>query len=429
MTRHSYGTRTGTANGTATDHGFTGPLAGLKVVEIGSIGPGPFCAMLLADLGADVIRVDRASGATLVGPNSDFRTEVMHRGRRSVAVDLKHPQGRDVVLALVKQADALIEGFRPGVTERLGIGPDTCLEQNPRLVYGRMTGYGQDGPMAQAIGHDLNYVAQSGMLALIGRHGQPPTPPLSLVGDFGGGGMVLALGILAAVWEAGRSGKGQVLDAAMTDGAALLGAAFHGFVSGGTWNVERGTNIVDSGEPFYDVYPTADGKWLAVAAMEERFYAELLDLLGLDPAAVPDRTDPANRPALRAAIAGVVVTRDRDEWVKLAAGRACVSAVLEPAEAWADPHNVARGTFAEVSGITQPTPQPRFSRTPAGIDRPPPAPGEHTREALSAWGIGATEIGGWERSGAITAEENTRQGAALLRPPSGEPADPEVSAR
>ncbi len=397
---------------------FTGPLAGLKVVEIGSIGPGPFGAMLLADLGADVIRVDRSSGATLVGPNADFRTEVMHRGRRSVAVDLKHPQGRDVVLALVAQADALIEGFRPGVTERLGIGPDACLALNPRLVYGRMTGFGQDGPMAQAIGHDLNYVAQSGMLSLIGRHGQPPTPPLSLVGDFGGGGMVLALGILAAVWEAGRSGRGQVLDAAMTDGAALLGAAFHGFVSSGAWNVERGTNIVDSGEPFYDVYATADGKWLAVAAMEDRFYAELLALLELDPDSVPDRADPANRPQLRELIGGVIRTRAREDWVERAAGRACVSAVLEPAEAWADPHNAARGTFTEVAGVTQPTPQPRFSRTAAQIDRPPPAPGEHTREALASWGIAQADIDGWERSGAITAEENTRQGAALLRPPS-----------
>jgi alpha-methylacyl-CoA racemase len=405
------------------------PLDGIRVLELANYMAGPYSGMLLADLGADVIRVDRASGAELVGPNADFRTEVLNRGRRSVAVDLKHPQGRDVVLRLVGQADALVEGFRPGVTERLGIGPEACREVNPRLVYGRMTGFGQTGPMAQAVGHDLNYVAQSGLLSLIGRKGQPPTPPLSLLGDFGGGGMVLALGIMAALWEAARSGRGQVVDAAMADGAALVGAAFHGYVSSGVWNVERGTNIVDSGAPFYDVYATADGKWLAVAAMEDRFYAELLALLGLDPGTVPDRDDRARWPALREVLAGVVRTRDRDEWVRLAAGRACVSAVLEPAEAWADPHNTARGTFVEVAGVVQPVPQPRFSRSAARIDLPPPVPGQHTAEALSSWGIPGPEIDAWLRSGAagLAAAAPAAPAAPAAATAAGEAAAPETA--
>lgn len=383
----------------------TGPLAGLKVVELGSIGPGPFCAMLLADLGADVLRLDRSAGAALVGPNADFRTEVMHRGRQSVAVDLKNPQGRDVVLTLVEQADALIEGFRPGVTERLGVGPDDCLAVNPRLVYGRMTGYGQDGPMAQSVGHDINYVAQSGVLALLGRNGQPPTPPLSLVGDFGGGGMVLALGILAAVYEAQRSGQGQVVDAAMLDGSALLGAAFHGFVSAGTWKTTRGTNIVDSGAPFYDVYETADGKWLAVGAMEAHFYADLLEILEIDPASLPDQHDQSQWPAMKKVFADAVRARGRDEWVERAAGRACISAMLDTEESWRDEHNVARGTFVEVGGVTQPSPQPRFSRTPASVDGPPPAPGEHTRAGLASWGVPDDTIAAWEQAGAVRQEE------------------------
>jgi alpha-methylacyl-CoA racemase len=385
----------------------TGPLAGLKVVEIGSIGPGPFCAMLLADLGADVVRLDRASGATLVGPNADFRTEVMHRGRRSVAVDMKNPRGREVVLELVRGADALIEGFRPGVTERLGVGPEDCWAVNPCLVYGRMTGYGQDGPMAQAVGHDLNYVAQSGLLSMIGRAGQAPVPPLSLVGDFGGGGMVLALGVLAAVIEARRSGRGQVVDAAMTEGAALLGAAFHGFVSNGTWhagNQGRGTNIVDSGAPFYDAYECSDGAYLAVAAMEPHFYAELLDVLELDPATLPAQDDQSQWPALKRVIAERIATRTRADWVARADGRACVSAVLDPEEAWVHPHNVARQTFVEIAGVTQPAPQPRFGRTPARIDGPPPAPGEHTRSALADWGVDADTITAWEQAGAVRQE-------------------------
>jgi alpha-methylacyl-CoA racemase len=268
-----------------------------------------------------------------------------------------------------------------------------------------MTGYGQTGPMAQAVGHDLNYVAQSGMLSMIGRAGQSPTPPLSLVGDFGGGGMVLALGILAAVYEAQRSGEGQIVDAAMVDGAALLGAAFHGFASAGLWHATRGTNIVDSGAPFYDVYETADGKWLAVAAMEAHFYAELLDILEIDPASLPDQHDEAQWPQMKKVFADAVRLRPRDEWVSRAAGRGCVSAMLGAEESWEDEHNRARGTFVEVVGVTQPSPQPRFSRTPASVDGPPPAPGEHTRAALAAWGVPAATITAWEQAGAVRQEE------------------------
>ncbi len=380
---------------------FTGPLAGMRVVEIGSIGPGPFCAMLLADLGADVIRVDRLSGAALVGPNSDFRTELLNRGRRSVAVDLKSPQGRDVVLELVERADALIEGFRPGVTERLGIGPAACLARNPRLVYGRMTGFGQDGPLAQAVGHDINYVAQSGALSMIGRAGAPPTPPLSLIGDFGGGGMVLAFGILAALWEAHSSGRGQVIDAAMAEGAALLSTAFFGFRQTGVWG-ERGHNIVDSGAPFYDVYETADGGFVAVGAMEAHFYAQLLEVLGLDPADLPDQHDQAQWPAMKKVFADTIRLRSREEWVDRAAGHdACLSPVLAPEEAFIERHNAERGTFVEVAGLRQPAPTPRFDRTPAVVDRPPPAPGEHTRSALISWGVAPTQVDAWESAGAV----------------------------
>ncbi|MFD4195242.1 CaiB/BaiF CoA transferase family protein [Amycolatopsis thermoflava] len=382
---------------------MTGPLSGVRVVEVGSIGPGPFCAMLLADLGADVLRLDRVDGAALVGPNADFRTELLHRGRRSVAVDLKHPAGAEVVLDLVERADALIEGFRPGVAERLGIGPDICLDRNPALVYGRMTGFGQDGPLAQAVGHDLNYVALSGTLSLIGRRGQPPTPPLSLIGDFAGGGSLLAFGILAALLERQRSGRGQVVDAAMVEGAALLSTAFFGYTQTGAWSRERGTNLVDSGAPFYDVYETADGKWLSVAALEQRFYDDLVDLLGVaDP---PDREDSSTWPRLRELFAAAIRTRTRDEWAKLAERRSsCVAPVLDTDEAPRHPHNVARGSFVERDGLVQPAPAPKFSRTPAALGRRPPVPGEHTAEALRDWGVAAERVEQWRRSGAIAGE-------------------------
>lgn len=380
---------------------FTGPLAGVRIVEIGSIGPGPFCAMLLSDLGADIIRVDRTVGAGLVGPNADFRVELLHRGRRSVAVDLKHAEGAEVVLTLVEGADALIEGFRPGVTERLGIGPEACFARNPGLVYGRLTGYGQTGPDAQRVGHDLNYVAQSGVLSMIGRRHQPPTPPLSLIGDFGGGGFPLALGIVSALLERMKSGRGQVVDAAMVEGAAILGTAFFGFVQSGTWRTERGTNIVDSGAPFYDVYETADGKWLSVAAMEPHFYQDLVTLLEL-PDDLPDRDDQTTWPALKEIVAQAVRRRTRDDWCARAAGlNPCISAVLDPDEAPLQEHNAARGSFVEFDGLVQPAPVPKFSRTAARIDRRPPLPGEHTRSALTDWGIDEGQVSQWLASGAI----------------------------
>jgi len=379
-----------------------GPLAGIRVVEIGSIGPGPFCAMVLADLGAEVLRVDRAVGGGLVGPGTDFGADLLNRGRRSIAVDLKHPDGPEVVLGLVQQADALVEGFRPGVCERLGIGPEACHERNPRLVYGRMTGYGQDGPMAQAVGHDLNYVAQSGVLGMIGRHGQPPTPPLNLVGDFAGGGLLLAFGILAALLERGRSGKGQVVDAAMVEGAALLGAPFFGYVQTGVWSTERGTNVLDSGAPFYDAYETAEGRWLTVAALEPQFYAALLELLGLAGEDLPDQLDRARWPEMKERFAAVIRTRTRADWCAAAEGvEACVAPVLGVDEVADDPHLRARGAFVDHEGLLQPAPAPRFSRTPASLSHRPPEPGEHTAAALTDWGFAGERIAALERSGAV----------------------------
>jgi alpha-methylacyl-CoA racemase len=381
---------------------MSGPLTGIRVIEIGGIGPGPFCAMLLADLGADVLRVDRVAGRGLVGPSEDHSTELLNRGRRSIAVDLKHPEGPDVVLRLVEEADVLMEGFRPGVTERLGIGPEDCLARNPRLIYGRMTGYGQNGPMAQAVGHDLNYIAQSGALSMIGRRGQPPTPPLSLIGDFGGGGMVLALGICAALVERERSGAGQVIDAAMVEGAALLATPFYGYAQTGAWSAERGTNIVDSGAPFYDVYETADGRWLSVAAMEPRFYAALLELLGLDAEELPDQHDHDAWPAMKERFAAAIATRTRDEWCAAAEGvEACVAPVLGVDEVGDDPHLAAREAFVHHHGILQPAPAPRFSRTPTALSLRPPLPGEHTAEALGDWGFDGAQIAELQQSGAI----------------------------
>jgi alpha-methylacyl-CoA racemase len=387
---------------------MNGPLTGIRVVEIGSIGPGPFCAMLLADLGADVLRVDRVAGGGLVGPSADFSTELLNRGRRSIAVDLKHPESAEVILRLVEEADVLIEGFRPGVTERLGIGPEPCLERNPRLIYGRMTGYGQDGPMAQAVGHDLNYVAQAGVLAMIGRAGQPPTPPLSLIGDFGGGGMLLAMGILAALVERATSGAGQVVDAAMVEGAALLATPFFGYLQTGAWSPERGTNIVDSGAPFYDAYETKDGRWLTVAAMEPKFYVALLDLLGLTDAELPEQHDQARWPEMKETFAAAVKTRTRDEWAALAEGvEACVAPMLGADEVADDPHLAARASFVRHHDIVQPAPAPRFSRTPAALSRKPPLPGEHTAEGLADWGFDAEAIAALQDSGAVGAELET----------------------
>jgi alpha-methylacyl-CoA racemase len=366
--------------------GPTGPLAGIRVVELAGIGPAPFAAMLLADLGADVVRIDRPGEASLPVPLPP-EADLLRRGRPSVSLDLKHPEGLETALALVERADVLVEGYRPGVAERLGLGPDACHARNPRLVYGRMTGWGQDGPLAQAAGHDIGYVAVTGALHAIGRAGGPPQVPVNLVGDFGGGALYLVVGVLAALLEARTSGRGQVVDAAIVDGTAHLSSLVMGLVSAGLWSDRRGTNLLDTGAPFYDVYETSDGGWLAVGPLEPAFYAELLRLLDLTDTA-PDRLDPSQWPDLRALLAETFRTRTRAEWCAVLEGTdACVAPVLSYAEAPAHPHLAARGTYVEHHGIVQPAPAPRFSRTPAALGAPPSAPGAGTRAALAAWGI------------------------------------------
>ncbi|MET1074676.1 MAG: CaiB/BaiF CoA-transferase family protein, partial [Umezawaea sp.] len=347
-----------------------GPLAGLSVVELAGLAPAPFGAMVLADLGADVIRVDRSGGDPGGVPG-----DPLGRGRRSVAIDIRKPEGADLVLRLVARADVLIEGFRPGVTERLGIGPAHALARNPRLIYGRMTGWGQDGPLADRAGHDINYISVAGALEPIGRAGATPTVPLNLLGDFGGGGLLLAMGVLAALYERERSGHGQVVDAAMVDGAALLTTFRHGMRAAGGEKGPRGTNLLDGGAPFYDVYRTSDDRFVSIGALEEKFYADLLGVLGLADEELPNRHDPANWPELRERIGAVVATRTRDEWADLADGTdACLAPVLEPSEAPGHPHNVARGGFVDVDGIALPAPAPRFDRTPAGLPDAPVRP-------------------------------------------------------
>ncbi|MGO4599969.1 CaiB/BaiF CoA transferase family protein [Terrabacter sp. 2RAF25] len=365
----------------------TGPLAGVRVVELAGIGPSPFAAMLLADLGADVIRIDRPGSPALPVPLAP-ESDVLRRGRPSVLLDLKHPDGLATALALVERADVLVEGYRPGVAERLGLGPDACLDRNPALVYGRMTGWGQDGPLAQSAGHDIGYVAITGALHAIGRAGGPPQVPVNLVGDFGGGALYLVVGVLAALLEARTSGRGQVVDAAIVDGTAHLSSLVVSLVSSGLWSDQRGTNLLDSGAPFYDVYETSDGGWMAVGPLEPAFYAEFLRLLGLAHTA-PDRLDPRQWPALRALLGDTFRARTRDEWVALFEGTdACVEPVLSYAEAPTHPHLAARGTYVEHHGVVQPAPAPRFSRTPVALSTPPSMPGADTRAALSAWGIG-----------------------------------------
>ena len=363
----------------------TGPLTGVRVVELAGIGPAPFAAMLLADLGADVIRVDRPGGTPTAAAPPPY--DVLTRGRPSVVVDLKHPDGARVVLDLAARADVLIEGFRAGVAERLGIGPDECLAVNPALVYGRVTGWGQDGPLAPTAGHDLTYLARTGVLHAIGEADRSPQPPLNLVGDFGGGAMYLVVGVLAALLEARSSGEGQVIDAAVVDGTAHLTAMVAGQLAAGWWQDRRGVNLLDGGAPFYCTYPCADGCYLAVAPLEERFYAEFLAGLGLDE--VPDRKDPAEWEALRTVLADRIATRTQAEWVEVFAGTdACVAPVLSLREAATDPHLSARETYVARAGVVQPAPAPRLSRTPGGLTSPPPtAAGANTREALTAWGI------------------------------------------
>jgi alpha-methylacyl-CoA racemase len=371
-----------------------GPLEGVKVVELVGIGPGPFAAMVLADLGAEVIRVDRPGAADkAVEP----RLDLLHRGRRSLVLDFKADEGREAVLRLVRSADALIDPYRPGVAERLGIGPDECLEVNPRLIYGRMTGWGQSGPLSQAAGHDVNYAALVGPLAAIGRR-SGPVPPLNLVADFGGGGLMLALGIAAALVERQRSDRGQVIDAAMVDGSALLSTMMVGLLQKGIWQLERESNLIDGGAHFYDIYETADGKHVALGSIEPQFYAELLELLGLDPAEWPQ--DRERWPELSERMAAVIATRTRAEWSELLEGTdVCFAPVLDFAEAPEHPHVRERETYVEAFGVLQPAPAPRFSRTPGEISAPPALPGEHSREVLAEWGFDPAEIEALEAAG------------------------------
>ncbi|WP_119731075.1 CaiB/BaiF CoA transferase family protein [Thermomonospora amylolytica] len=365
-----------------------GPLSGVRVIELAGIGPGPFAAMLLADLGAEVIRVDRPSAVVPDVPEA-VATDFTNRGKRSIAVDLKSDRGRQVVLRLVERADALIEGFRPGVTERLGLGPDDCMAVNPRLVYGRMTGWGQQGMLSQSAGHDIGYIATTGALHAIGRAGGPPQVPLNLLGDFAGGSMYLIVGMLAALLEAHKSGRGQVVDAAIVDGTAHLTTFIHGFLAGGLWRDERGVNMLDTGAPWYDVYETADGKHVAVGAIEPQFYAEFLRQLGLkDADDLPGQHDRAGWPRLRERFAEAFRTRTRDEWAEIfLPGDACVAPVLSLTEAPEHPYNTERDVFVEYEGHLQPAPAPRFSRTPGEIASPPALPGRHTREVLAEFGV------------------------------------------
>jgi alpha-methylacyl-CoA racemase len=384
-----------------------GPLAGLRVVELAGIGPGPFAAMMLADLGADVIRVERPDGG---GSSVPPERDALRRSRRSVILDLRQSGGRRAALDLAAHADVLIEGYRPGVAERLGLGPDDCLARNPRLVYGRMTGWGQDGPLAHRAGHDIAYLAITGALHAIGQRGEAPAIPLNLVGDFAGGSLYLVVGILAALLETARSGHGQVVDAAIVDGAASLTTLMHTMMATGQWRDERGTNLLDGGRPWYDVYATADGEYMAVGPLEPRFYAEFTRLLGLPPDAA-ERGDPGAWPGLRDRIGQAFAARTRAEWTAVFEGTdACVAPVLGLTEAPGHPHNAARKVFIEVDGITQPAPAPRFSRTPAAVRRGPVPPGTDTRDALDEWGV-------------ADVDELIKSGAAVQadpRPPRGE---------
>ncbi|MFD5177866.1 CaiB/BaiF CoA transferase family protein [Nocardia sp. NPDC058379] len=378
-----------------------GPLAGVRVVELGGVGPTPFCAMLLADLGADVIRLDRPPGYDGGAP-IDARFDLLNRGRRSAVVDLKKPAAVAAVLKLVVEADILLEGFRPGVAEKLGLGPEQCLAANPALVYGRMTGWGQGGPLAQDPGHDINYISLTGVLHAVGRAGEPPAIPLNLAGDFGGGSLYLALGLVSALLERTTSGRGQVVDAAMVDGSASLMTLFYGLFAAGYWSDERGVNRLDSGAPWYNVYETADGGWISVGANESRFWRNLLRIMGIDESEMPDQHDRSQWPSVHQRFTAIFLTRTRDEWCALADGQeACLAPVLSLAEAPRHAHLRARGTFVDVDGVVQPAPAPRFSRTPGMIQRPPPEPGEHTDEVLGDWGFLPAELAALREQGAI----------------------------
>jgi alpha-methylacyl-CoA racemase len=380
---------------------MAGPLSGVKIVELVGIGPVPFAGMMLADMGADVARVHRSeSVARGFDPGA---VPVIDRNRRSLGVDLKHPDGVETVLRLVDGADALIEGYRPGVTERLGVGPDPCLARNPKLVYGRMTGWGQEGPLAQAAGHDINYIALAGVLAHLGIAGERPTPPINLVGDFGGGGMLLAFGVVCGIVEARGSGQGQVIDAAMVDGAAILMAMVWGFRELGMWNeAERGSNLLDTGSPWYDTYETKDGGYIALGAIERQFYAEFLEKTELAGEDLPRQYDRDGWPKLRERFTTLFKTRTRDEWQELLEGSdACFSPILTMTEAAAHPHITARGTIVDFEGTLQPAPAPRFSRTKPEITRSAAKPGEHTDEILTDWGFTADEVAKLRGAGAV----------------------------
>jgi len=386
---------------------MSGPLAGLKVVEMAGIGPAPFCAMMLADMGAEVIRIDRPTGGQFMGAALAPRFDVMARGRRSVAINLKMPGATQAVLELAAKADVLLEGFRPGVMERMGLGPDECLARNPKLVYGRMTGWGQDGPLAQTAGHDLNYIALNGTLNAIGRPGQPPIPPINLVGDFGGGGMLLAFGIMCALREAGHSGRGQVVDAAMVEGSALLTSMIWGLKAAGLWNDERGTNLLDGGAHFYNSYECADGKYVAIASIEPQFYQVLRQRVGLDDPVFDAQMDATRWPELKERLAQIFRSRTRDEWCALMEGsEACVAPVLDWNEAPKHPHNRARGVFLDIDGVTQPAPAPRFSGTPPDRPQPPAAVGADTESVLCDWGFDPSAIEELRKSGAIAAQHS-----------------------
>ncbi|WP_328644061.1 CoA transferase [Amycolatopsis sp. NBC_00348] len=374
-----------------------GPLSGLKVVELAGLAPGPFATMILSDLGADVVRVDRATpGEDVLG----LPVDPLARGRRTIGVNTKTPEGVELVLKLCDTADVLIEGFRPGVAERIGLGPDVVHARNPRLVYGRMTGWGQDGPLATAAGHDINYIGISGALEPIGRAGERPVPPLNLVGDFGGGGLLLAMGVLAALYERNTSGKGQVVDASMVDGAALLTTSLHGMAAAGLWGGGRGDNMLDGGAPFYDTYETADGKYVAVGAIEMRFWGDLVKVLDLDPAELPLHVDKTQWPKLREIVAEAIGKHTRDDLVARADGTdACLTPVLSPQEAASHPHNAARGTFVEIGGLVQPAPAPRFGRTPPETPEAPRTKGSDTEAVLAE--LGVTDLGALREAGAI----------------------------
>ena len=378
---------------------MAGPLSGIRILEIAGIGPGPFAAMMLADMGAEVVRVDRVQAVrdNVTGSHWD----VMLRGRRNVALDLKHPEGVEALLTLVEGADAIIEGFRPGVMERLGVGPDQCLARNPKLVFGRMTGWGQEGPYANSAGHDINYIALAGALAHFGRAGEPPTPPLIMVGDFGGGGMLLAFGVVCALLESQRSGKGQVVDAAMVDGSAVLMSMFWAFKNIGMFDESaRGTNLLDTGAHFYDVFECADGEWVSIGSIEPQFYALLLEKTGVS-AEFDAQMDRSKWPQLKEKLAAVFRTKTRAQWNEIMEGTdVCYAPVLRMSEAAQHPHNVARNTFVEVAGITQPAPAPRYSRTITNVPTPPAHAGEHTRAVLADWGFDADRIDALVAAGA-----------------------------